>query len=369
MFGMNLLADLALAFFFGMPLVPWSDLDRPVADVGLYCSTDEVCQVECPSAKPPRLYEVEVKLGKKMSPILRLLVGQRAQVTVPAWAAEGPCELRIHLASADESRVRVELEMQTVGVVLRAGQDDRGSLGTGVFRGGKTVNLDTVTGLVLSGDNDPEPFCAQVTVRAIATTALAQPMPVEPLPCPYPAVSAPLPAPVALWAAQPVVVPEPMPHLAPTKVMRGPFGYSGQFVVPEPMPMPAAVVPAGAVQLCTAIAPCPPARGTQVRLLHGCGKSRLHMKADGCSTTCVRMVLERGEAGALKVAAGKKFVHVAGKQWKAHADQVEVCADGRVILSGHVKLISDRIGVCASVKAEKLCVQVRHGCLDRIVEK
>src|SRR5262249_11706211 len=119
---------------------------------------------------------------------------------------------------------------------------------------------------------------------------------------------------------------------------------------------------------CAVTVPAQMPCAAQVEIVRKCGKARLHMTGDGCSTTCVRMVVDRGQTGPLKVAAGQKHIHVHGKKWKAHADHVQIGADGRVVLCGHVKLISDKIGVCTSVKAEKLCIQVKHGCLDCIVE-
>jgi hypothetical protein len=326
----TLLADLALAVTCGGPLLPCSEM--------VYTPP-----LSCVTAPAAQTYEVEVKLGTRMCPILRFPVGQVGAVALPAPGPEGIYALRVHLDNPAKGSVRVELETQKVQVGCG------GYKVPVVFRGCKTVDLDTVTGLVLSGD-DPEPLCAQVTVRAVPPTTPPYPVPVAAPPCPL----------ASSWCPAPAVC---MPPPAPMVLSKAPLA------VPEPMPLPTAIIPPAPFQVCTATTPCPPCRGAQVRLLHGCGKSRLQIMSDDGSTTGVRMVVERGQAGMLSMAAGKKFVHVMGKKWKAHADQVEVCPDGRVILTGHVKLVTDKIGVCATVKAEKLCVQVRHGCLDRIGEK
>src|SRR5262249_44318037 len=104
-------------------------------------------------------------------------------------------------------------------------------------------------------------------------------------------------------------------------------------------------------------------------LVRCCHKTTLAMQCEGTSTRSVRMTIDKGQCGELTVAAGKKYVHVHGKKWKAFADKVEIQADGRVLLSGHVKLLSEKLGVCASVKAVKLCVQVKDGAFEKIVER
>jgi hypothetical protein len=93
------------------------------------------------------------------------------------------------------------------------------------------------------------------------------------------------------------------------------------------------------------------------------------MKRDDSCLTCARMTVAAGEAGKLRLAAGKKRVHVQGAEWKASADEIDVCGDGRVVLHGHVKLACDKIGACAKVKAAELCVQVRHGKFEKILSR
>ena len=52
MFGMDLLLNLAFAFFFGGPWGhPWQDLDRPLADLGIYCSAPCDCPRDSPCKK------------------------------------------------------------------------------------------------------------------------------------------------------------------------------------------------------------------------------------------------------------------------------------------------------------------------------
>ncbi len=388
----NLLLDLVLACFVGPWALSWLGLDRPVADVALYCSapcqcpkdgackgccpngcTCEAAACTCPAAtaactetaaapttppinfinvpslpmtvSEPRLYQVQVRMGKTTCPALLLPAGGRAQVEVPSPTLSGaPCKVGVHLDEAEPGSVRVRLQVQ------KARTGCGGYPAPVLFQCERAIDLDTVTGLVLCGA-DPEPCCAEVTVRATPAPSAAPPHS-APRSC---ACTIPPPVPVCPPVTQ-VVVPDPIP-LMPS--------WSGSPVPAEQPPSRCEV----SGQLCVATTTCPASTGTQVRLVRRCGKPRLEMKADGGSTTCVRMTIERGQAGTLVLAAGKKHVHVKGKMWKACADEVEIHGDGRVTLRGTVKLLSDKIGVCASVKADKLSIQVKQGRLDRIIEQ
>ena len=107
---------------------------------------------------------------------------------------------------------------------------------------------------------------------------------------------------------------------------------------------------------------------SSVKLVYESGKPRLCVKSEGTTTECLRMKLESGATGAVRLAAGKNRVHLVGNKWKAEADRIEVGDDGRIVLAGHVKLTSDKLGVCAAVKAERLCVEVKAGKFEKIVE-
>ncbi len=100
------------------------------------------------------------------------------------------------------------------------------------------------------------------------------------------------------------------------------------------------------------------------------GKSRVEMKSgDGRCVRVLRMEMQAPGAGPFKLCAGKKQLHVSGRQWKATADSACMGADGKLVLTGHVKLVSANVGVCASVKAERVCVQLRDGRVEMVLDK
>jgi hypothetical protein len=107
-------------------------------------------------------------------------------------------------------------------------------------------------------------------------------------------------------------------------------------------------------------------RTSHIRVVHESGKAKLQMQKDGVSSTAVRLKYHTDEAGSLRFAAGEKHIHLSGKMWKATADHVELYDDGRVILIGHVKVISDKVGVCASLKADRVALRVKHGKVEKI---
>jgi hypothetical protein len=360
---MNLLVDLAFALLFGSGPLLWIEPDRPVADAYPYCMAAGEEVVE---HKAPQLYEVKLQMPQ-MSPTLRMPAGGTALVAVADAKSHGDSILHVHVTPAAPGCVNVEL------LLHKSRPGCGGPQAPVIFRGGQTVDLDTVTGMVLASGEDTEPCCAQVTVRTVKPSVAC---PVPPT-CPCPTYhmahpQAPCMPPAPMNVTMPThtgFMPQPMPMPAPSRYLQHPPQY---FPPSPPYPLARELASqervAPKVQLCTTTMPCPVCPATHVQLRSCCGKSRLEMKGDGCSTTCVRLAVSRGQTGTLSMAAGKKHVHVKGTKWKACADQIDIYPDGRVVLSGHVKLMSDKIGVCASVKAEKLCVQVKHGCLDRIVE-
>src|SRR5262249_8138333 len=134
-------------------------------------------------------------------------------------------------------------------------------------------------------------------------------------------------------------------------------------VTPAPNPVyniPVTPPPAPPVVACTYSTTQPSASPVIVRIEKG-GKSRLQMNMDGLCATFVQHEVKVGSKS-VRVTAGKKQVIVHGKAWKATADQVQIVPGKETaILSGHVKLLSDKVGVCSSARAERMCVSLEDG--------
>jgi len=230
----------------------------------------------------------------------------------------------------------------------------------------QTITLDTVTGVVLHG-NSPEPCRVEVTVQPLKRSVAAPVMP-------NPVVVHPLLAPGM-----------PMPHCGiphpgccpmPPPVMCYPPMMAMNNYIPEPMPVPLPMTPPPpppvvanhpAVRNAVCVPASVKSRTSHIHLVQGCAKSRVCVESEGTATTGVRMTVKAGNVGEVTVAAGKKYVHISGKQWKASSDEIELRDDGHVILVGHVKVVSDKLGTETSVKSEKLCLEVRKGQFERIV--
>lgn len=215
------------------------------------------------------------------------------------------------------------------------------------YLGKQKICFDTPTSMVLSGDQ-PEPVCVQVVARATATP-VAMPscaMPMMPTQAP---LCLPMPAPgfPLIYPVQSARIPDPIP----LAILAPPFFQS------YPSMSPAIMIPPK------------PAHRASVKLVYESGKARLRLESEGTSMECLRMKLEAGAAGAVRLSAGKNHVHIAGMKWNAQADSIELGDDGRIVLAGHVKLMSDKLGVCAAIKADRLCVQVKAGKFEKIVDQ
>jgi hypothetical protein len=299
------------------------------------------------------LYEVRVKIGKHYCTTVMMPADNIPLAMLGCHVEKMPyCQhLQLRLEDTKDGCVKLHLHA------------NRGQLGCGgypamtAYQGSKKVHPDTVANVLLGGD-EAEPLCAEVLVKAVAANAMVPP--VACMPCPPDARWCPPPMPYAMPMPQPapaqVAMPAPMPVPAPS------------IYLPEPLPLPAPAPAAPVVERCVATVPAK-ACCAHVELVRCCHKSTLAVQCEGVSAKGVRMTIDKGECGSLTVAAGKKSVHVHGKKWKAFADKVEIQADGRVLLSGHVKLLSEKLGVCASVKADKMCVQVKDGAFEKIVER
>lgn len=335
-----------------MPVVVFRDYNHmPVAGVG-YCPAPccdapmfQALPVCTPS--PAKLYHVELHLngGPKAIPPARLnlmvpegVAGSMEPIGFYNDSGMKSCTLATTIKPAGGDRVELDVQLLGKGCFPAYNRCE--------FHDRRTVRLNTVTNLVLANDG-PEPCCAEVTVREV--TSEPQPPQAACLPCPYvcPVSSYTMPAPMPC----PTATCYPMPSCAP---------------LPEPIPVARPCV--SPFQPCAAMAPAT-TRTSRLSIVRDKEKSRVRISSPESSITCVRMTMEGGEAGKLIVTAGKKRVHVKGKEWKAEAERIDIRSDGMIVLRGQVKLLSDKIGVCASVKADELHVKVKHGEFDRIIGK
>lgn len=204
-----------------------------------------------------------------------------------------------------------------------------------------------------------------------------------PMPVCYPAPAAPA-APLACLPPKPM--PAPMPVCCPPSAQAGPYACP----LPEPMPVQTAVVfeVAPAVTACTATTRAPAACVPAVPCVCPCAAVTTaaktytlyfvsdkdkgwmeHRGEDGSISRVQRRTWEIGAMAKLSMSAGKTCLHVKGCDWKAYAEQIDIREDGRLTLRGNVRLMCDKLGVCASVKAEELCVEVKKGKFDKFVTK
>lgn len=295
----------------------------PPAPIG---KPDVVANISLTAARPKHLPPCQVNL-----PLLVDGTPTTNTFPLPVAGKVGHCSITARVAERCPEGVVLELSCHS------ALQDQ----GCETYKARQKVHFNTPTGVVLGG-NGPEPVCAAVLVRPAADALVAHPVPTASPYCPYPIVQAP-------FGCLPMPVPMPVPP-------------AGSACLPEPLPLPQAPV----VVAATCVAPARKAPCAHVCLVHAAGKARLCVKSNESTAECVRMKLEAGEAGALRLSAGKNHVHVTGAKWKAQADRVDLGHDGHVVLTGHVKLVADSLGVCASVRAERLCVVVKGGKFEKI---
>jgi hypothetical protein len=337
---------------------------------------------QVPTGPAPKTYEVQLRLHPAaeeacLCPKVCLIEGGDALVSVNCLDKAGKSFCRtmhVQLGKAEGECVPVHFSVTGAD----AGKPDE------KLEVQQAVHFDTVTGLVLSG-NGPEPCVAEVVVsplkkRVTVPEPLTLPNPVATASCgTFPRVQPPLPPPMPIASSPPRPV-EPMYWRAPVEpapVSYFPYPPPG-YVPAMPMPQPG-YMPYPPVMLTSVPAPMAPpslppldAKVYQVHhtshfsIVHEAGKARLQMMKDGVCSTSVRMKLETDEVGCLRFAAGSHHVHLAGKLWKASADSVELYDDGRMILAGHVKVVSDKVGVCASLRADRVCLRVKHGKVEKI---
>lgn len=234
------------------------------------------------------------------------------------------------------------------------------------------------------GGNTPEPLCLSVRAERVPSCErvgvnFAAPGAVCPAPVCVPAQAhtqatrecLPAPMPVASWRAT-MPPPAPVTFNAPVLPQPAPF-YSFPFGMPQPVQVPLTMTAPVCPVAVQAIPPspvfCPGALrgGKKAHLVKEGGKARVQLCGAGTSSEATRMTVEEGLCGKLKLAAGKKYVHVSGEKWKARADKVELTLDGRVLLEGHVRLSCDRFGEGSTVTGEKVGLRVQNGRFIELV--
>jgi hypothetical protein len=339
---------------------------------------------------------VQVNLSGKehgcVSPKVVVVEGGHALVSMNDRDGSGKPDCRmlhVHLGKARGDCVPLELTVTPAG---RAAEK---------LTGVETIHLSTVTALLLMGRH-PEPCCAQVTVSPLSACSPCTPVQMQqacvapPAPCAppppmvCPAGPHPRPAPMQMTFVRTPMPAPPMPTLppAPRLVVEYvptpvPVPYGPALPCPMAVPMPHPPMPSLPPMTVAAVPtpPCPTvlgyvglppfptaAPGSHVRVVHEAGKARLKMQTvDGTVSTAAHLKVQTNEVGCLHLAAGKQHVHVSGKLWKASADHVEMYPDGRVVLTGHVKVVSAQVGVCSSLKGDRVCLGVKHGKVETVM--
>lgn len=224
-----------------------------------------------------------------------------------------------------------------------------------VYKTTKALVFDSVTDVTLEGAH-PEPVCLRVVARRpaqprMSVNAVVWGQPSQACNQPF------------LFNGMPMMPPMPYPVPAPLQPVAWNAGVSDPIPLnpPSPYTLPSPIVyPSSPIMT-------PVVHRASVKLVYEAGKSRLCVKSEGMTTECLRMKLETGAAGAVRLSAGKNHVHLVGNKWKAEADCIELGDDGRIVLAGHVKLTSDKLGVCAVVTADRVCVEVKGGKFEKIV--
>jgi hypothetical protein len=154
-----------------------------------------------------------------------------------------------------------------------------------------------------------------------------------------PAPAFPLPRELATQEA----VPLPPPAVAPP--------WPGM-MMPAPMPVPVMAVPVPA--------PARPAAGSVVRAVSAEGKACLEVRGAGAPCMrCKSMVLEAPHGDEVKLTAGKGRVVIHGPDMTAWADGVRTAGRHRLVLVGHVRLVSHHDGNETHVKADVLEVSLK----------
>lgn len=302
-------------------------------------------------AAPAPVYQVEVRQTGRGDntltwPKVTLSEGQRFFVTAQGKEGQAkPWVMALHLKKADGEKAVVQ-----VGLTGRPTGEQ-----VCTYQGTFGVKLGVCNLTAMGGENLPEPLAMSVCVKQMPTPPVAAPQ-----------VPKRAPVPTA------TLMPPPLP-VAPTMVATAPFPAASPYAPPVPYPTYPVVQPF--VPVYPPMPPMPmmptpvmpvvnrvvvPVMNKTVQVVHHDGKPHLEMKYGKMTSTVVRMTVDEAPTGKLTMAAGMKYVHVTGDDFKASAEKVEVC-DCCVVLSGQVKLHCEKLGSNATVTADRVCVKVKDG--------
>jgi hypothetical protein len=242
---------------------------------------------------------------------------------------------------------------------------------------------------VALGGDTAEPLCVGVRVdckpgakgQSAPMAACSVPQAAQaPMLKPHVLMPPPLPVASPVMAFQPMM-PPPMPVSTVEAVPAPCVGTYNVLPFPAPVPQAAVTMPYPNQPVSYPVLTPPPvpsftpvgyhaaAPGKTVRLVKEDGRPKVQVHGPMGVTRAVRMTTEDGPCGKLSLSAGERYVHVSGHDWKAQAGHVEVTPDGRVVLSGNVKLTCSKLGDGVSVSGSRVCIVVKGGYFVELVTK
>ncbi len=346
----------------------------PAAAPMTVCAEPMPVYVPCcgTSGPAPRHYVVEMKLnraggaaGRVEEKTYQCMTAEGAPVQVVVCGAPdrpAPACLCVCLARAGKHKVGVEMNFECCHA-CKCGKDGERMQCDGA-RVCRTVAVGKPAHVVLrKGAAGAEEAWVEVTVTEAPH---AGPERIAKAPKPMPPVVAPagMTLPSGKYVNHPPQYIPPSPAFPLTRELAtqeavwmpappAPPAWPGM-MIPAPMPVP---VPVMAVP---APAPARPAAGAVVRAVSADGKAWLEVRGAGAPwMRCKSMVLEAPHGDEVKLAAGKGRVVVHGPDMTAWADGVRTAGRHRIVLEGHVRLVSHHEGHESRVKADVLEVSLK----------
>jgi len=134
--------------------------------------------------------------------------------------------------------------------------------------------------------------------------------------------------------------------------------------LPEPVSLPASVHPVVPCLAVGARAPVVSTSPSVIRVVREDGKARLEVHEGALHLTCKKLVLHLEGCGSVQLAAFGKHVVLTGDTLEGRAEQLKTEANGRVVLEGHVRVHCQQEGQEATVKAERVVVDLKEDSLE-----